>query len=168
MPESGRVTRPMIEEAQRRYIEDHRAELNFSTTLETGPLLGQRNVGGGVLPEFFLIPAVRDLTDEVKIKTTTIFGRLMNRAVREMAERDERFIEAKAQSETVIASLNARDGREGASNELVVLKRDIEQELAAWGVKVNIEVTPPFGFFERNLSNTGASGVSLHALNAFR
>ena len=143
LPESGRLNKTIIEDAQKKYIDKHRAKLNFSRTLETSPLLGQKNVAGGVLPEFFLIPAVRDLTDEIRIKTTTTFGRLMNRAVREMAERDERFIDAKTQLKTVIESLNTREGGEEATNELLVLERGIEKELAEWDVKVNIEVTPP-------------------------
>ncbi len=143
VPSSGRITKLMIEHAQSEYIEQHRTELTFSKSLETTHLLGQKNVAGGVLPEFFLIPAVRDLTDEMKIRTTTTFGRLMNRAVREMAERDQRFIRAKAELERVIASLNAREGEEDTTNELSALERGIESELAAWGVSVNIEVMPP-------------------------
>ncbi|MCR9243309.1 MAG: ATP-dependent endonuclease [Rhodobiaceae bacterium] len=143
MPETGRLTKSHIEEAQHAYIEQNQSNLKFVRTLETGPLLGQKNVGGGVLPEFFLIPAVRDLTDELKIKATTTFGRLMNRAVREMAERDDRFIQAREQLETVISSLNQRDGNEETPNELAVLEKGIEKELSAWGVKVNIEVAPP-------------------------
>ena len=143
VPQSGRITKAQIEEAQQKYIQESRETLNFTRTLETGPLLGQQNVGGGVLPEFFLIPAVRDLTDEIKIKTTTTFGRLMNRAVREMAERDERFISAREQLETVISSLNERGSDRGTLNELAALESNIENELRAWGVRVNIEVTPP-------------------------
>lgn len=33
-------------------IEEHRDELNFSETLEDGPMLGQKNVAAGVLPDF--------------------------------------------------------------------------------------------------------------------
>lgn len=140
---SGRITKAQVEQAQQTYTEEHRAELRFTRTLEAGPLMGQKNVGGGVLPEFFLIPAVRDLTEEIKIKATTTFGRLMNRAIREMAERDPRFAEARAQLETVINALNQR-GRDGdIANELALLERNIEHELRAWGVRVNIEVTPP-------------------------
>ena len=141
--ESGRVTKTMIENAQQRYIDQNRTTLLFSRALEPKPLLGQKNVAGGVLPEFFLIPAVRDLTDEIKIRTTTTFGRLMNRAVREMAERDKGFITAKSELERVFASLNERGGEEDATNELSILERGIETELAAWDVKVNIEVLPP-------------------------
>lgn len=143
VPQSGRITKAQVEQAQQNYIEQHREELRFTRSLEAGPLLGQKNVGGGVLPEFFLIPAVRDLTEEIKIKATTTFGRLMNRAVREMAERDPRFAEARAQLETVINALNRRDREGDVVNELAQLEKNIEQELRAWGVRVNIEVTPP-------------------------
>ena len=143
IPKSGRVSKQNIENAQQQYIQAHRPSLNFSRAFENGPLLGQKNVAGGVLPEFFLIPAVRDLTDEIKMRTTTTFGRLMNRAVREMAERDESFIIAKRELERVIASLNERDGKNDVTNEILILERGIEQELASWDVKVNIEVMPP-------------------------
>jgi len=106
-------------------------------------LLGQKNVGGGVLPDFYLIPAVRDLTDEIKVKASTTFGQLLNRAVREMAERDPRFKEARKQLEEVVQSLNVRDDKEQENNQLADLERSIEEELQTWGVKVNIEVTPP-------------------------
>ena len=143
VPSSGRLSKSDVQEAQQKYIEKHGGELNFTRTLEEGPLLGQKNIGGGVLPDFYLIPAVRDLTDEIKVKTTSTFGRLLNRAVREMAERDPRFVEARNQLEAVIKSLNSRDDGGEESNRLAVLERSIEDELQSWGVKVNIEVTPP-------------------------
>lgn len=140
---SGRLSKQDVEEAQQKYIEQHRSELNFTRTLEGGPLLGQKNVGGGVLPDFYLIPAVRDLTEEIKVKTTTAFGRLLNRAVREMAENDPQFIDAKRKLESVVSSLNTREAEEGGGNRLAALEKSIEEELFSWGVKVNIEVTPP-------------------------
>lgn len=140
---SGRLGKADLESAQAAYIESHRDEIEFETVLESGPLLGQKNVGGGVLPEIFLIPAVRDLTEEIKVKSNTTFGRLLNRAVRDMAERDERFIEARAQLENVVETLNQRAEGTTESNELAALEASIEQELKAWGVKVDIEVTPP-------------------------
>lgn len=143
IPKSGRVSKQSIENAQQQYIEVHRSDLDFSRTFETGPLLGQKNVAGGLLPELILIPAVRDLTDEIKMRNTTTFGRLMNRAVREMAERDERFIRARSELETVIASLNERNDKDEKTNELLILEQGIESELAAWEVKVNIEIMPP-------------------------
>jgi CRISPR-associated exonuclease Cas4 len=143
VPPSGRLSKQAVEEAQQQYIEQHRSELNFTRTLESGPLLGQKNVGGGVLPDFYLIPAVRDLTEEIKVKTTSTFGRLLNRAVQGMAEKDPRFIEAKKQLESVFSSLNTREAEGGTGNRLALLEESIEKELLSWGVRVNIEVTPP-------------------------
>ncbi len=143
VPPSGRLTKTLIEEAQQKYIEQYRDQLSFSRTLEKGPLLGLKNVGGGVLPDFYLIPAVRDLTDEIKVKTTTTFGRLLNRAVSEMAERNPVFSEARRQLEAVVQTLNLRDGKEHETNVLAALEKSIEEELQTWGVKVNIELTPP-------------------------
>jgi len=143
VPPSGRLTKAHIEEAQQKYIEQHRNDLKFSRVLEEGPLLGPKNIGGGVLPDFYLIPAVRDLTDEIKVKTTTTFGRLLNRAVRDMAERDQRFRAAREQLEEVVRSLNVRGEDEQRSNQLAHLERLIEEQLRTWDVKVNIEVTPP-------------------------
>lgn len=142
VPKDGRLTRAMVEEAQRKYIETHRAALKFSESLETSPFLGQKNIGGGVLPDFYLIPAVKDLTEEIKIKSTTSFGRLLGRAIREMAERDPRFIEVREQLSTIIQELNERGSGQG-DNELERLERVLEEDLRAWGVKVSIEVRPP-------------------------
>ena len=143
VPESGRILKAQVEIAQQGYIENHIDCLEFTKELESTPLLGQKNVGGGVLPEFYLIPAVRDLTEETKIKTTTAFGRLMNRAVREMAERDPNFTEARAQLERVISTLNQRESADEVPNEIALLEKNIEKELLDWGVNVNIEVEPP-------------------------
>ncbi|MBO9347232.1 MAG: ATP-dependent endonuclease [Chloroflexus sp.] len=143
VPQTGRLTKANIVEAQQKYIQAHKGELTFKRTLEQEPLLGQKNVAGGILPEFYLIPAVRDLTDEIKVKATTTFGRLLTRAVSEMAQRDPRFVEARKRLEEVVASLNTRDAEEGRRNQLAELEKSIEEELQSWGVKVNIEVTPP-------------------------
>ena len=143
VPESGRITKAIVEGAQQDYIDKHREDIQFKRNLESGPLLGQKNVAGGVLPEFYLIPAVRDLSDEIKVRSTTTFGRLMTRAVRDMAERDQRFIDARIQLKELVDSLNERDASKYSTNELFALERGIEQELVDWSVKVNIEVTPP-------------------------
>lgn len=143
VPPTGRLSKPDIEKAQQNYIEQHRKELKFSWALEEGPLLGQKNVSGGVLPDFYLVPALRDLTDEIKVKTTTTFGRLLSRAVREMAESNPRFIEARKQLEEVVQSFNNRYNNEQESNQLGQLEQLIEEELRTWDVKVSIELTTP-------------------------
>lgn len=145
IPESGRLTKAIIEEAQQCYINEHRDQLNVSPILESGNFLGQKNIAAGILPELLLVPAVRDLNDEIKVKTTTVFGRLLNRAIQGMAQRDPRFAQARQQLADVIASLMQRmEGAEPSTpNELAVLERGIEDELRTWEVQVNIEISPP-------------------------
>jgi CRISPR-associated exonuclease Cas4 len=143
VPEKGRLTKSLIQEAQQKYIDEHRGELTFNEALETGPFLGQKNVGGGVLPDLYLIPAVRDLSDETKIKAGTVFGRLLNRAIQEMAMRDPRFKDVREKIEELIKAFNASGEDSTRSEQLVALERNIERELKQWGVSVDIEVQPP-------------------------
>lgn len=140
----GRITRQQLDEFQREYIAQHRNELNFAKTLEEEPLLGQKNVGGGVLPDFFFVPAVRELGEEIKAKTTTTFGRLLQRAVREMAERDERFVEVRNRLRELMGDLNARPEQPGeAMSALARLEATLTRELGPWEVTASIQVTPP-------------------------
>ena len=144
IPESGRLSKTLIEEAQLEYIEKHRAELNFSESLEKRPLLGQKNVAAGVLPRFFLVPAVRDLSDESKVKSTALLGKLLTYAVTEMASEDSRFGIIEKGIGELIDALNAGPGSEDRPQQLIDLESSIEQELSGWNnVQVSLEVTPP-------------------------
>lgn len=156
LPNSGRLNKAHIEEAQRQYIEDHRADLVFHEALEEGPLLGQRNVAAGVLPEFFLVPAVRDLSDESKVKNTALFGKLLTFAVREMTSTDPRFRLIQEQLSELIGVLNAASDSEDRPQQLTALESSIEQELSEWGVRVSVEVTPP------DLSKIFELGTNIH------
>lgn len=145
LKEKGRLTSQKIEQFQTAFIEENRAQLNFVRSLEEGPLLGTKNVGGGALPDFYLVPAVRDLSDEIKVKATTTFGRLLQRAIQEMAARDPGFAALRAQLEVLIQTLNAREvqGVGGRPDQLLKIEEAVAQELSPWGVKVSIEVAPP-------------------------
>jgi putative ATP-dependent endonuclease of OLD family len=140
----GRINRERVDEFQREYITTNRDRLSFTEELETGPLLGRRNVGGGVLPDFFLVPAVRDLTEEIRVKGTTTFGRLLQRAVTEMAEQNEQFVEARNRLRELVGALNARpEEPAGQTSSLAWLEATLTSELAYWGVTTSIEVTEP-------------------------
>jgi CRISPR-associated exonuclease Cas4 len=140
----GRFSKQRVQDFQQSYIEAHKADLVFSEVLEDGPLLGTKNVAGGVLPDFYLVPAIRDLSDETKTKGTSVFGRLLQRAVQEMTERDPRFATLRKEMQSLIAQLNARDKVEGQSpSQIALLESALAGELGFWDVSVSIEVTPP-------------------------
>jgi CRISPR-associated exonuclease Cas4 len=143
IPESGRLSKAIIEDAQSRYIEAHHDDLTFRRDIEQGPLLGQKNVASGVLPEFFLVPAVRDLSEESKAKGSALFGKLLNLAVTEMASADPRFSTIQQQLTELINVLNATPENLNRPRQLIDLEQAIEHELSDWGVRVSVEVSPP-------------------------
>ncbi len=142
---SGRVSKDKIIEFQSQYILTNSATLTFDETLETSPLLGIKNIAGGTLPDFFLIPAVRDLEEETKTTGTSTFGRLLQRAIAEMTSRDPRFTKLQTRLTELVGTLNDRPAEITAENEteLIRLERLIKSELTTWGVDVSITVTPP-------------------------
>ena len=143
IPESGRIAKAKIVEVQEQYIKEHNADLDFSVVLEEGPLLGQKNVAKGVLPEFFLVPAVRDLSDESKVRNTALFGKLLTYAVKEMASRNPLFHSIEEQLSELVNVLNAEPKTEDRPQQLTDLETSIQQELTGWDVRVSVEVTPP-------------------------
>lgn len=143
-PLPGKLTKKQVIEAQEKYLQQNRDKIPFVEVLETTPFLGTKNVAGGLLPDLYLVPAVRDLSDETKIKTTTMFGRLVNRAIQEMTLGDERFRDAAQKLDALARAFNASEGDEGSRPaQLTALERSVEAELDGWGVKVGIELLPP-------------------------
>lgn len=141
---SVRITKQSLQEFQHQYIAENRASLKWQPALEDGPLLGTKNVPAGSFPAFHLIPAVRDLTDEIGAKASTAFGRLLQRAVATMIERDPRIAEIRARIAAVVQELNARpaSGR-GEPSPLGNLEEAIQTAISSWGVEVGIRVNPP-------------------------
>lgn len=158
LEKSGKIGQKQVTEFQTQYIQAHRNELEFTEVLESGPLLGPKNVGGGVLPDLYLIPAVRDLSDEAKIRTTTSFGRLLQHTVKEMAKKDPKFFELRQNLAQLIDRLNVRDtaSSRGPSSGLQELEHQLESELVSWRVQVSIEVSPP------DLEKVFELGTTLH------
>jgi putative ATP-dependent endonuclease of OLD family len=152
----GKLTKANLAEFQTNYIRDHFEELTLAEALEDGPLLGLKSVAGGVLPEFHVVPAVRDLTDETKTKSTTMFGRLLQRAIREMAERDQRFGAIQDEMSELVEQLNDRSAGEAADSELAQLEKSLMDELGDdWDVELSVHVDPP------NLNRVFELGTSI-------
>lgn len=141
----GKITKPDLEAFQQEYINTHRQDLKLKRKLENGPFMGLKNVAGGLLPEYYLVPAIRELSDEIKIKSTTLLGRLLQRAVDEMADRNQDLQEAVNTLEKAIAKLNERsDDKSEMVYGLAELERALTSELREnWDVRVLLEVIAP-------------------------
>jgi len=143
LPADARYSKDAVITAQQAYIQDH-DDIELEYSLEDANFLGRVNVASGVLPEAFLIPAIRDLNEETKTKSTTLFGRLLNRAMGEMAEADEDFQKVKADLSSIVQKLNKHEGEEDTRPpQLRTLEKSLEDELSDWEVKLNISISAP-------------------------
>lgn len=142
LPE-GRYSKAAAQEAQRRFIAERKDALQFEVSLEEGPLLGRETVASGCLPEAYLVPAVRDLSQDTVIKTTTLFGRLLNRAISEMAETDEEFRRLRGELAKLFQRLNRGEGEDQRPPQLVAVEKALLKELQGWEVKIDIQIDPP-------------------------
>lgn len=144
VPESGRLTTEIIQEAQKKFITEHKNELKFTKQIESAPLLGQKNLAGGILPDFFLIPAVVELSDETKVKNTTAFGRLLVRALREMVEYDTNLTQAYENIKQSIQSLIEQAKGSESKNAFAQLEKLIVEGMGGlWNIELSIELEPP-------------------------
>lgn len=152
-----RFSKAAVAEAQQAYIDAHRDEIQYSFALEGGPFLGSRTVPAGIFPDAFMIPAVRDLTDETKTKATSLFGRLLNRTIGEMAEADAAFQSLRDGLIELVRRLNrAEDGNDERPTQLRSLETRLEGELSDWDVKLDIRISPP------EIEKVFELGTSLH------
>ena len=166
VPATGRITQENVRDAQRRYIEEHRTEITYHEALETTSFLGPANIGGGVLPDFYLVPAIRDLSDEIRSKGSSTFYRMLGRTIREIAEKDENFCALRDKVDQLTKSLNREEGKEDHRPiQLIELEKSIEDELKDWRVDVDIQVIPPEfeKFFEFGTNLNLNDGVKTNA-----
>jgi CRISPR-associated exonuclease Cas4 len=143
--EGGNVSKARVEEFQEKFIEDHKDQLQFELKLESGRFLGRETVAAGILGDWYLIPAVRDLSDETKLAQTTAYGRLLASAIRDMRQHNEEFAKVLASLDDVLHRLNwdPERGDEGRPSELLEFERTLAQELEPWGVRVNLHLSSP-------------------------
>ena len=160
LPDGQRFSKTAVQAAQDSFIAANQGILQYSYVLEDGPLLGLKNVAAGTLPDAFIIPAVRDLTDETKTKNTTLFGRLLNRALGEMALADEAFGQIKRDLIALVKRLNRENDQEDSRpRQLRDLENVVERELRDWQVKLDIKIAPP------EIEKVFELGTSLHVFD---
>jgi len=134
-PATGRVTKAQVEEFQGQYVADHREELEFEEVLEASPFMGAKTVAAEMFGDFHLVPAVREVGEEIKFSTKTSMGKLLRTIIDDMVESDEGFRNIKGQLDDLVGELSENQG-------LVTLGSDLGSELADWGVEVDIDLPP--------------------------
>jgi CRISPR-associated exonuclease Cas4 len=143
---TGRITANQIQAFQSAYIQEHREQLHFSEALRELTFSGKKTVPAGTFPDFYLVPAVRDLNDEIRTKNTSLLGRLLHRSVQEMTSNHSDVIGLQSTISGLFGKLNDRSGtgeEESQSSPLTRLEKGIIEELQDWEAKVAIELVTP-------------------------
>jgi len=136
----GRFTREVLQAFQEHFIEVNKSTIAFSGKFEDTLFLGKQNVAAGILPEIIFIPAIRDLSDETKMTSKTLLGKLLLNVIDVMIEDDAEFRKVISEVEASIERLNDK-GTFGSP--IGELESELSEELASWGVSTSISVTPP-------------------------
>jgi len=147
LPNSGRITKQHIIDAQLSYIEQHRQEITFEYQQEETNFLGLKTVAKGIFGEVYFIPAVKEATDDFTSKETSAFGRLYADVIAVMSETNSEWKDTRNRLSKLFETLNRLDS-EGRPNEnrptqLSEFETELSGELSLWGAQIDIEVSPP-------------------------
>jgi len=126
--------------AAKEFAEEHKKEIKWIEKTESNPK-GYAGVLKGALPEFILIPAVRDVTEETKILKTNPFGQLLKSFFDAIPEENRKAVEAQ------IKELEKRFNRTGKTDRFTQIdafeKRMNELMSEVMQCDVEIEVPLP-------------------------
>ncbi|WP_303919579.1 ATP-dependent endonuclease [Draconibacterium sediminis] len=147
VPESGRISKAIVEQAQKDYIDINPDHLEYNYTLEEGNFLGLKTVAQGIFGDVFFIPAVKSANEELKPNGSSIFSDLYAKVLNKLAESNQTYLDAKQQVNELVSILN-RTNQEGENNtnrpeELNAFEQNIATELGNWNTSIEVEVTPP-------------------------
>lgn len=78
-------------EAAKEFIDEHRDGIPWKRERRKNPK-GYRGVLKGALPEFIHIPAVRDISEEAKVRKTNPFGQLINSVLEKISEEQKDLV----------------------------------------------------------------------------
>jgi predicted ATP-dependent endonuclease of OLD family len=147
IPDSGRILKQHIIDAQNSFIGQNRDDIDFSFELEKTNFLGLKTVAKGIFGEVYFIPAVKEASDDFTSKDSSVFGKLYADVVALMSEHNDDWKETKEKLGKLFSTLNKKD-HEGNDNaerpqQLSDFERELTDELVSWGAKVDIEVSAP-------------------------
>ena len=147
LPDTGRLTKQNIIDAQDAYIVQNRDNINFSFELETTNFLGLKSVATGIFGEVYFIPAVKEASDDFTSKDSSVFGKMYADVVALMSEHNDDWKITKENLGKLFATLNKKDvdGNDNVDRpqQLSEFEEELAVELVSWGARVDIEVSPP-------------------------
>ncbi len=141
LPSTGRITRDIYKNAIKKYIEKYRDSLEFLIEERKNPA-GYKQVLDGYLPELYLIPAVRDVSEEIKTNSSALLGKLVGLLSKKVINSNPRFRDLqRAISE--LGAIIEGEAPEQKLQEIKDLEKSLETALSDWKVGVDIHIKSP-------------------------
>lgn len=141
IPNTGRITKDVYKTAINGYIEKYRDSVEFSIEERKNPA-GYKQVLDGYLPELYLVPAVRDVSEEVKTNSSALLGKLVGLISRKVISSNPKFKDLqKAISE--LSSIMEGETPDKKLQEIKELENRLETALSDWRVGVDIHIMSP-------------------------
>ncbi len=137
---SSRITKQAYKEAIQNYIETH-PNIEYIEERRVNPA-GYKQVLDGYLPEFHLVPAVRDVTEETKTSGATLLSRLLNVIVSRIARQNPAFQNLENTVQEIKTLIEGKTPEEKLV-EIRELEDRLKQELGPWDVGLSIGVEAP-------------------------
>jgi CRISPR-associated exonuclease Cas4 len=137
---SGRITKQMYKEAIEKYISAH-PDIEYVEERRVNPA-GYKQVLDGYLPEFHLVPAVRDITEETKTSGASLLSRLLNVIISRIARQNPSFQTLEKTVQEIKTLIEGKTPEEKLT-EIKELEERLKHELGPWDVGLSIGVEAP-------------------------
>ena len=141
LPESGRITKQIYKGAIEEYIRTYEDGIEWVEERRVNPA-GYKQVLDGYLPEFHLVPAVRDVTEETKTSGATLLSRLLNVIVGRIAKQNPAFTRLQQNIQEIKNLIEGKTPDEKLT-EIKEIEDRLKQELSPWDVELSIGVEAP-------------------------
>ena len=141
IPSAGRISKEIYKDAIKKYIEKYRDSVEFLIEERKNPA-GYKQVLDGYLPEFYLVPAVRDVSEEIKTSPGALLGKLIGLLSKKVIGSNPKFQDLqKAISE--LSAIMEGETPEEKLQEIKDLESKLEKALSDWDVRVDIHIKSP-------------------------
>jgi putative ATP-dependent endonuclease of the OLD family len=143
----GRLSEALFEQTLEAVVRARHESLEFEDAIEQGQFMGLRQVAAATLGRFLLLPAIPDPAAEGDVRKGSRLSELVSVVLERVTEGSETYSQAVSALRAAVSRFNATldDGAPNPNRpaDLPNLERELEAELSAWEVQVELEVPTP-------------------------
>jgi CRISPR-associated exonuclease Cas4 len=141
LPKDGPITKQIYKDAIERYINVNKDKIEWVQERRLNPA-GYKQVLDGYLPEFHLVPAIRDVTEETKTSGISLLSKLLNIIINRITKQNPGFKQLQDSISEIKKLIEGKTPEEKLI-EIKEIEDRLKQELSPWEVDLSIGVEAP-------------------------